>query len=91
MKRPPLRCPTCGDMMWSRQLRQKASPLKMRIVEALLAAGADGMLAEHLIERVQRPMTLQCLNVHIVQINKLMAGTGLRIYGRARQKYLVEE
>ena len=80
-------CSHCGQPMPPIRLGVKLTPLKSRILDAVILKGGDGIVAIDLAEKMG--MTPETLKVHVAQINEKLFDAGHRIYGRGGRYRLI--
>ena len=80
-------CPHCQQPLPIVRLGVRLSPLKGRILDAIILKGGDGIVVDDLLSRFS--MSRNTLKVHVHQVNEKLVEVGYRIYGRGGRYRLV--
>ena len=87
-------CPHCGQKMPAARFGIAFPPLKVRLIDAIKRAGADGIAADDLFRLCfddDRKRSRATLKSHIAQVNDLLAATDFRIRSIHRRYVLKRE
>ena len=76
-------CPQCGQELPNKRYGVEMSALKARIVDMIVAGGADGVPVAIVFDTVfkDRRCTRRTLTTHVWQINEMLADEGHHIIG----------
>jgi len=87
-------CRFCGQRLPHKKSGVELPPLKARIFDMLKSAGPEGVPNDHLIVLCKigglPERRLRTLNVHVNQMNAMLAPAGWAIVGKDWRKYLVK-
>src|SRR5678815_2001993 len=88
-------CYFCGQLLKQKRMGVELPPLKARIFDLIKDAGEDGILSFDLLAKLPIKSALerrpQTLNVHVNQINAMLAKTGWTIVGLWGRKFLIRQ
>lgn len=78
---PQTNCPHCHQPMPVKRLGVGMSALKARIFDAIVRAGALGIVGRDVVAALELDMSPRTLKVHVSQINSAIEDTKHRIIG----------
>lgn len=86
-------CPHCGQRMMYVRAGARLPPLKTRIFDAIVRAGADGISAPDIIESLALDVGQNGIRAHVWQINQILwrFDSGLRIVSRNLAYKIIDE
>jgi len=86
------RCHFCGHRLAHKRFGIELPPLKAHIFDLIMAGGDEGVASAELIKSIRGApeLRLRTLNVHVNQINVMLAPAGWTIIGRDWRKYLIK-
>jgi len=91
MKARATACPHCGQPLTAERFGVVLRPIWVRIVDAIVRAGQDGIARVDLVELIyaDETVTPNVISVHVNHINAALAATDYRIAGGQGQTYRI--